>query len=221
MDIDLFRFWSQIGDNEHVHPTDRDVLHRMGTTHGFALECLPSCFAGPLRRAKVVLLYLSPGFSESDREEAESPEGRIRATERRTGLQVLPGPKEHEPAWRWWRSRTSDFGDWENLRSRVAILNIGAYHSKTVPDASVLAALPSTRVVLEWAQTVLFPQAEAGKKVLVCLRAARIWGLDTGKAGMRHGKALYAPKTNRSGHMLKLPLREEVKNAVRAAIELV
>jgi hypothetical protein len=64
---DIFEFWSHIGRGEHVHPADKDVIGRISPrSHGFRLECLPACFAGRLRDAPVVLLYLSLGFHKKD-----------------------------------------------------------------------------------------------------------------------------------------------------------
>jgi len=44
------------------------------------------------------------------------------------------------------------------------VLNIGAYHSTAFADYQLLAALPSCRVSLDWAQGVLFPQAVKGDR---------------------------------------------------------
>jgi hypothetical protein len=62
----------------------------------------------------------------------------------------------------------------------LAILNIGAYHSKDFPDRHLLSALPSCRTSIDWAQKVLFPQAERRERLVVCLRAAGNWGLQKG-----------------------------------------
>ena len=211
--LDIFHFWWEVGRAAHVHPADRAVMSRV--RHRFDLRSLPGCFAGPLRTAPVVLLYLSPGSSKKDRIEAKSKAGRARYARMRTGRMPLPGPRDHRSAWQWWKSRTKHFGAWEDLRSKVAVLNIGAYHSKTFADAPLLAALPSSRMSLQWAQRVLFPQAIAGKRVVVCLRAARFWGL---AEGHRYGRALFAPPVTRSGYMKKSPMRDKVIRAVRKMI---
>jgi hypothetical protein len=44
--------------------------------HGFRLGCLPAAFGGRLRDAPVVLLYLSPGFSNADLAAAKTEEGK-------------------------------------------------------------------------------------------------------------------------------------------------
>ncbi|MCP1849402.1 MULTISPECIES: hypothetical protein [unclassified Bradyrhizobium] len=63
---DIFKFWSKIGKAETIHPLDRPIFDRLNHSHGFDLRCLPCNFGGKLRTAPVVLLYLSPGFSEPD-----------------------------------------------------------------------------------------------------------------------------------------------------------
>jgi len=220
--VDIFEFWSprEIGPNDRVHPKDQDVFNRMDPNHKFELNCLPYCFFGPLRSAKIVLLYLSPGFDEFDVKEAESPKGRERMVESRSGNLELPNQEEHKGTWRWWRSHTKDFGECDELRSKIAVLNIGAYHSKKGPNGQILASLPSSRVSLEWAQKVLFPQAIKGDKVVICLRSAKFWGFDAGKEGNRYGESLYAPQVTRGGHMKKGNMRDEIIKKVKDSISL-
>jgi hypothetical protein len=221
MTVDLFRFWSTLkvdqlkfGSGQFAHPADQAVLSRV--KHGFDLFCWPGCFSGPLKEAPIVLLYLSPGLSERDRSNASNRAKRELYADREFGRRPLSDRDHHAEAWKWWRDRTRVFErDAEIARNAFAILNIGAYHSRSVPDPSVLAALPSSRVSLDWAQQILFPQAIAGDRIVICLRAARFWGFHAGKTGERYGKGLFAPAVNRGGHMLKNSLRQEVVAAVR------
>jgi hypothetical protein len=104
--------------------------------------------------------------------------------------------------------------------SGIAFLNIGAYKSREMNDTELLAALPSSRVCLDWAQQELFPAAEAGKRVVICLRAAKFWGL---KPGTDYPGALFSPKVNRAGDMLRKEpadreYRERAINSVRTAL---
>jgi hypothetical protein len=164
MKIDIFEFWSQIAPDECVHPADVEVMHRV--KHSFNLRSLPICFFGPLHSAEIVLLFLSPG----DHEEGNWDQDQQDCAFQRTGRAPLPGPEQHRPRWEWWTSRTKQFGKWLALRNHVAVLNIGAYHSKSFTDEPLLAALPSSRLSLDWAQTTLFPQAERGERLVVCAR---------------------------------------------------
>jgi hypothetical protein len=193
---DIFEFWSQIGRGESVHPGDRKVFDRMDSKkHGFRLDCLPSSFGGRLRDAPVVLLYLSPGFGEQDVIDAQTDEGKDYYVRRWRGYEPVRDIKSN-----WMLSRTKNFGDYETVKNKIALLNIGAYHSADVRSFGSLLALPSSRVSLGWAQEVLFPDAEAGKRVVICMRSASCWGLERGR---KYGKSLFAPEVNpRSGYLL-------------------
>jgi hypothetical protein len=218
--MDFFEFWSQIGPNDHIHPSDKDVFRRLGLDgHGFNHETLPGCFMGRLRTAPVVLLFMSPGLSDEDAASAKSQKWREWHVHQRGGDEPLPSMDTS--AGKWWAKRTRIFSeDHEIIRSRVAFLNIGAYKSKEMKDPELLAALPSSRVCLDWAQTKLFPDAESKKRVVVCLRAAKFWGL---KPGMVYEGTLFAPNVTRAGDMLKKEprdrdIREQVREAVRHAL---
>jgi hypothetical protein len=195
---DIFEFWSQIDRGAHIHPADRRVFDRIRPEkHGFRLDCLPACFSGRLRDAPVVLLYLSPGFSKQDVLDAKSDEVKDYYAKRWKGYEPM---REMGPGVNWMKSRTKLFGSFEAIRYKIAVLNIGAYHSTNVSSFASLLALPSSRVSLGWAQDVLFPDAEAGKRVVICMRSAAYWGLEQGR---RHEGSLFAPMVNRSGHLLK------------------
>jgi hypothetical protein len=213
----IFDFWEEAAPTDTTHPQDRYVLDRV--SHGFDLRCLPGPFSGPLRTAPVVLLYLAPGWNQQDVDEAATPEGQARYAKRRGGYQPLEGPEHHMPGWKWWSSRTRIFGPWQKVRERIAILEISGYHSKTFTNEHVLTALPSSRVALDWAQEELFPQAEKGERVVICMRSPHYWGL--GKRS-RYGKSLFVPEVTRGGHILKAgehnPVRAEILMTVQAAI---
>jgi hypothetical protein len=201
---DIFDFWSLIGATERIHPADIEVFSRV-KNHSFDLNLLPACFMGPLRSASIVLLYLSPGRGPGDTVTEALVDWHVRT---RLGDAPLPSREEHQGVYRWWVSRTKCFRiPSDDLRNRVAVLNIGAYHSETFADYAMLAALPSSRVSLDWAQRVLFPEAIAGKRLVVCLRAAEYWGLQRGR---KYGEGLFAPDVTRGGHMRNDPTRGEI-----------
>jgi len=116
----IFDFWNEAGAANKIHPRDAAVLSRV--KHGFDTECFPMPFMGPLKSAPVVLLFLNAGFCAKDAEDGKTEDGRSRYVKLLEGLQPLPAPEEHEPAWRWWSRRTRDFGKWRQLRDKVAIL---------------------------------------------------------------------------------------------------
>jgi hypothetical protein len=196
MASDIFDFWSRIKRGERIHPDDRPVFARMNPErHGFKLDCLPCCFAGPLLTAPVVLLYLSPGYDRKggDEADAESEEGKDYYFSRWKGSQPL---RDGGPGTVWSKRRTKSFGDYEVVRNKIAILNIGAYHSTKMESYASMLALPSSRVVLDWSQNHLFPEAEKGNRVVICMRSHAYWGLEAGK---KYGGTLLSPKTTRDG----------------------
>lgn len=210
---DIFEFWAQVGPSDRIHPADRDVLSRVA--HGFNTKCLPGCYWGRLRTAAVVLLFLSPGLSKRDESNAKLKRFQQREMRTRQG---------HEPfhadgsGFKWLASRTKCFGlNWEQTCLHMAVLNIGAYHSANFSDPPLLAALPSSRTSIAWAQEVLFPQAMAGERVVICLRAAAFWGLT---AGRRYGQSLFAPAVTRGGHMKRGSMRDQIVAEVRSVVGL-
>jgi hypothetical protein len=211
---DIFEFWSSVRRGARIHPSDVDVFRRMDAQrHGFQLNCLPGCFAGQLKTAPIVLLYLSPGFSDSDVADAASKQGKDYRFRSWQGDEPF---RDHGPGQFWLANRTKMFCDYETAKHKFALLNIGAYHSRAVKSYSSLLALPSSRVSLTWAQEVLFPQAEAGKRIVICMRAAPYWGLDTGR---QYKGTLFAPRVNRAGHLLKTRERDKLIERVRRRLE--
>lgn len=213
-DTSLFDFWAAMPADDPCHPADEAVLAR--APHTFTLAAGPNPFFGPLRTADVVLLYLSPGLRPHDLAHGDDPATRAVWAHQRTGTAPLPTAEESEPTHAWWPRRVAQFGVApEAARTRVAVLNIGAYRSPSFDDWPMLAALPSSRASLDWAQGVLFPQAVRGERIVVCLRSARHWGLSAGPDGTRHGEALYVPRVGQSGIMHHGALREAIGAAVR------
>jgi hypothetical protein len=180
--------------------------------HGFELDCLPACFAGRLKTATVVLLYLSPGHSPADADDAKAEASKDYYFRRYQGDEPF---RDAGPGRPWIESKTKIFADYDTVRKHFALLNIGAYHSKRLKDYGSLLALPSSRVSLTWAQETLFPEAEAGKRIVICLRSAAYWGLDVGR---EYKGTLFAPAFNIGGHMLKSAQREKIIEIVKKRI---
>jgi hypothetical protein len=202
----IFAFWERVEPDARIHPADSSVLSRV-KDHGFELNCLPLPFFGPLRSAEIILLHLAPGFADAKLDEARTPDGQQRHVRIRQGREPLPGPDVCQPTWAWWVGRTKCFGKWAELRARIAVLELVPYHSKGFRGRPMLSALPSVRASIEWAQAELFPDAIAGRRTVICLRAAQHWGLSVGK---RYGEALFAPQTARNGLIMETPLRSQI-----------
>lgn len=215
--MDIFDFWRPVGAKDNIHPADHHVFQRLADdTHGFQLDCLPGPFKGPLRTAPVVLLFLSPGFKDVDREHAATVEGQAYYARSRTGEAPLPTKEDHPASYAWSAKVIKQFGvQYEEVRAKVAFLNIGPYKSASFDDWPLLSALPSCRAAIDWAQTVLFPEAEAGNRVVVCLRSARHWGLSKGSPAKGN---LFAPHHTQDGMMVHGPEREAIKAVAQRAV---
>ena len=202
---DIFEFWKNVGPAEKVHPDDKQILGNLNLSHGLKLDCLPVPFYGPLKTAPIVLLYLNPGFQSQDEEAAQTKEGQEFWFNQRQGNAPLRSQINKKPK-SWWVARTKSFNrDAELLRDKMAVLEICPYHSKSFKDMPLLAALPSCRTAIAWAQSILFPEAQRGERLVICLRSPRYWGLSKGK---RYGKLLFAPEmTAQGGFMLNGPMR--------------
>jgi hypothetical protein len=135
-----------------------------------------------------------------------------------TGDAPLPAWKGNPAGRRWTEKRLGQFGlGYEGAASKVAFINLIAYRSREgSKDIHMVDRLPSSRIVLDWARDTLFPEAEAGKRVVVCLYSARKWGLDPDRP--QRGQALFAPKCNRQAFMHHGAMREKIGAAVRRAV---
>jgi hypothetical protein len=210
---DIFSFWSGLSEEEaRIHPCDKQVLSRLNNP--FEQTCFAEPFRGRLQTAPVVLLFLSPGLH--DRDLSPSTQDHAYYARQRGGHCDLPTKDEHETAQIWGAKVVKQFGiDYEIARSKIAVLNISPYRSKYFNNWHLLAALPSARVTLDWAQNVLFSEAEEGKRIVVCLRSSAYWGL--GRT-TKSGESLYAPKCNAGGIMLLGGDRDEIVSAVNRAV---
>lgn len=218
---DPIAFWDGIPADARWHPADRLVLER--SPHSLKLCALPNPFFGPLATAPVALLYLNPAFNDEHERDAGCPEKHAYYLRQRSGNGLLPTSSDLKSTHDWLAGKIAQFGRAsderfapDQLRDRLAVVNLCAYRSVSFSDRHMLAALPSSRVILDWAQATLFPQAEREERVVVCLRAAKYWGL----GGDKMRGHLFAPDTNRSGMMTHGAERKQVVAHVRAALNL-
>ena len=216
--VDIFEFWEDYQLGERIHRLDKLIFDGLKSQHDLNLECLPVPFYGPLKTAPIVFLYLNPGLSKLDLEQAKSNEGQKRRYESLRGLTSLSQLRVNSEK-SWWVDKTAFLEiPAENLLEKIAVLQLCAYHSKEFKDWPLIAALPSSRVAISWAQEELFADARAGKRVVICLRSPRYWGLAPGQS---YDGALFAPLTTRNGHIQKLDgMRDTIRRAVHEILNV-
>ena len=211
----LFKFWEGVSPSTKVHPKDATVFEENGK-HNFKLDCLPNPYYGPLKTAPIVLLYLNPGFSDKDYAESQTEEGGQFYWRQRQGNEPLRSQINLKDK-SWWVSRTKHLNsDPEYLRHKLAVLELCAYHSKSFSDGAMLSKLPSCQVAMNWAVSHLFVQARARKRVVICMRATKRWGLTSGN----HDGWLFAPRVTRGGHMFNDENRQLIVDAAKDALTM-
>jgi hypothetical protein len=160
---------------------------------------------------------LNGGLNGVEQDEAKMPDVRKLMAQNLGGDAPLPTFATNPGGREWTERRLTQFGlSYKTASTKVAFVNLIPYRSREgAKDLRMLDCLESTRLVRAWAHDTLFPEAEAGKRVVVCLRSARAWGLEP---DTQRGLSLFTPKFNRAGFMLHGPMREKVSFAVQRAV---
>jgi hypothetical protein len=214
---DLVQFWSKAIPSLQVHPEDAATLN--ANRHALALDALVGPWMGPIRTAPVVLLTLNGGLAGTGEEAraARMPAARESAVNTLSGDAPLPDWVGNPAGRVWTQSRLAQFGlSYAAAATKVAFVNLIPYRSKDGAfDKHMINRLESCRMVWAWARDTLFPAAEAGERIVVCLRSARDWGLEPAS---QRGKSLFSPKFTRSGYMHHGAVREIVGTVVRRAV---
>ncbi len=170
---DLVSFWTQ-AEGACVHPSD---VQQIGAPN-FAIDLLPVPWAGPLRSAKVYLLFLNPGLSDDDRAEEAKPA--FKAALQANLLGDAPYPyllSEHSshPGYRWAR-KTFGSDITEAAADQICMLQLVPYHSKAGAVASRVAPrLPSSQAIRRFVREGLLPRVRAGRAGLIVARSSKAW----------------------------------------------
>ena len=205
MNKDLFEFWAEAKQtNFEIHPEDIPALERFKSRYGsaFPLDTLVGPLMGRARDAPIVLLYANGRRSPEDYD----PEWKARLlpdyANQLSGGCPLPEFIGH-PARGWIEKMIKSFGlDYSAAREKIAFLNIVPYKTLDIsgwgrrPFDELLNELPSVRAMRHWVGGTLIPEAIAGKRLVVCLRSARLWGL---RSGDSPNGGLFTPTIIRSG----------------------
>jgi hypothetical protein len=160
---------------------------------------------GAARDAQITLLYANGGRSPED-----CNVGAIKAwlpsyAHHLSGEAPLPLFENHPPARKWTQAHIKAFGmPYEDARTKIAFLNIVPYKTWDTADwgrkevRDLIEELPSVLAMRRWLHDVLRPDAIDGKRLVVCLRSAALWGLGAGEASKG---GLFTPRPNRGGFL--------------------
>jgi hypothetical protein len=168
-----------------------------------------------LKAARVVFLFLSPGFSQKDLKEAKTIGGKNHYIKKRKGILPL---SESGPGADWFNRVVKSFElNSKIVREKIAVLNIGAYHSKKFTDYPFIGCSTFQSRFLRMGTKSFI---SAGNSRRACCRLSTICAfLGTGE-GKKFGRALFAPEATRGGHMKRRTKKQkEMRNKVIAAVK--
>ncbi len=217
---DLLRFWARAIPDLQVHPDDDAALRE--SRHSLVLDALVGPWMGPVRTATVVLLTLNGGYNGVEREEAKMPSVREAMARNLGGDTPLPDFATNRGGREWTERLLARFNlTYELAASKVACVNLLPYRSvEGSRDLRMVEHLKSARLIWDWAHYTLFPEAEAGERVVICTRSVRAWWLDPDVP--KRGQSLFVLKfTRRLDWYLDQgsgPTRDDIILAVHAAI---
>jgi hypothetical protein len=170
----IVRFWRKSRRRPHQHVSDQKYL-TSDHHHDFRLKCLARPWSGPICKAPVILVYANPGYSRSD-EKFSNKKRRPLLLSEWSGKRPHFTESEY-PGWtKWFRPRVKQLGKFEDLSPLIAVLNLIPYHSPKV-QYDWVNVLPSANIARRFLKETLIPQAWAGKKFVVVMRARKHWGV--------------------------------------------
>jgi hypothetical protein len=170
----------------------------------FHLGLYPVPFSGNIASADVFILMLNPGFIYLDYFAQESSRNFRKHSLDKLRFTMPKGPfplhsMNPEFAWmsgsEYWRGkfdsivrlmmerRAKTYTDALSiLAKRIAILQLYPYHSTSFHlPRSVASQLKSPKLMIDFVQQVLLPEARSGQLLLIVARKARRWGLKQSK----------------------------------------
>jgi len=179
---DLLAFWKRLPADANIHPSDAPLL--ASRRHRLLTDYVPGPWYGAIRRARVFILTLNPGFVPGvddvhyrDAEFADLMRRRARGYDVERNLYICNErlrTKGHD----WFNARLRGVATAADLSTKFCVLNLVAYRSREFKDRALIDILPSCRLVRDVVRDDILVRARAGKAMLVATRSLRGWGLD-------------------------------------------
>jgi hypothetical protein len=195
----------QLNEAEVTMCATLEAYHELnGEDQRYAIHTglVPCPYGGNLHNADVYLLLLNAGFDDGDYNELADEDlhnGLVAALTQANEDDAYPflsfdpqfNPPEGESWWRWKLQSIADAlaehfeydveQAFQLLSQHIAVLEAFPYHSKKFHWGGLVQNdLPSSLAIKEYVHQVLLPQAVAGEKLVVTLRADWHWGLNEG-----------------------------------------
>jgi hypothetical protein len=181
---DLVRFWSRLPNGAYVHPADEAALrHNPATLQDAPLRTdhVPVPWYGPVLSADIYLLFLNPGARTTPAWERAQRDHEAVLRENLSGREnnylFTPGYQEADGGAKWLSRVLGDVASEEEVvATRLAVIQIVAYRSRTFRDGRMVGTLASSRAMLAAVHEDLLPRARRGDILIACMRSATKWG---------------------------------------------
>jgi hypothetical protein len=144
--------------------------------HEEFLDTFPSPFFGPIKTAKLIMAYASPGNSPEDKKQAENPNWikmRVKSFDG-TSESDLSLFDDHKKAQRWFQARIDKIlgVDISKVCKDVAFVNLSAYRGDSTIWSEVACA-PTTQAMRQWLREKI---CERNGPIVLIMRADDRWG---------------------------------------------
>lgn len=200
MSDDLPTYWGRMHRSAlgWTHPDDERVLG--SEPHTFNLQYPPPAFVGNVTSAKVIILVANGGYDPRvTPREFEAPSSETLYLQRLT-----------QPTTAKWSEVAPYYGRVNYaamlFSGLAAAVNLCAYRSPKISqepaNRRVIRNLPSARYNQDWLANTVFPQAEAGERLIVGKRCG-LWDLPT---SIKHSRGYIADPAPVSPHLSKVVL---------------
>ena len=186
-----FRNYKNFVNNPDFWTEQRDKLHT---------GLIPMPYSGDIKKAKIYVLALNPGFSPQDyyAETYDDELKRERIRELRQEKLDKDYPFHHlnptyswSSGWRYWHSRfdsiVKQLSEQKNMHyvralklfsRNVACLELVPYHSKNFYlPSKVVTSLQSVKLMKRFVQGYVWPRAKRGRAIIIVTRRVRLWDI--------------------------------------------
>lgn len=161
----------------YILPQDNEVLECINKKKNFVFHVRPEPFLGSVKKAKVILLNLNPGFNDKDpatharADFARALRKNLRQKQSKYPFYLLNPEFSDSPGYIWWNGKLRELIDQCGrllVGQNVACIEFFPYHSRKWRN--IRTHIPSQEYGVH-----LVRQAIKDKKLILLMRAKRQW----------------------------------------------